>query len=494
MKQFIRFASIAVLLGIVVSGAFGQVSGDYRTVAGLPAYNATTMTTTVWSNVACWEKYNGTTWSAASTIPTTTANVTIVSGDTLYFDQSTTITLASLKINDGGSLIIPGGGVDCNVTVSGSLTGSSAVNFTVTGNITCSGPNANVKFGSNGAKITGVTGKTFTLANGATLTPATNNGAPPGTGNIITLTLVNMTFIIDNSAALTTVLFKNSGTTSIQNPPNSQVYGNLGFTTSSGAGPKTISFGENIAILGNLLWVGGSTTGIVTGDASAWTWNLGAYKIRTLGNGKTVTVSQISNSGIIITGTADTLFPGFSSYNFVAPSNSNTKVSYTGANQVVFGGTYQRLAIAGTGDFPLTAPATVKDTLILTSGNLNNSVYQVTVYRAPVITGGTISRTPITTGVEELKSSLPEQYALQQNYPNPFNPATTIEYAVPQQSHVTLKIFDLLGREAAVLVNGRKESGGYSVQWNAAAMPSGIYFYRLQAGSFTETKRMILMK
>ena len=167
---------------------------------------------------------------------------------------------------------------------------------------------------------------------------------------------------------------------------------------------------------------------------------------------------------------------------------------YAGANQAVLGGTYQRLAIAGTGDFPLTAPATVKDTLILTSGNLNNSLYQVTVYRAPVVTGGTISRTPITTGVEEFESSLPTQYALQQNYPNPFNPATTIEYSIPQQSPVTVKIFDLLGREVAVLVNEEKDAGRYSVQWNAAAMPSGIYFYRLQTGQFTEAKRMILMK
>ncbi|MCX6138784.1 MAG: serine hydrolase [Ignavibacteriales bacterium] len=97
-------------------------------------------------------------------------------------------------------------------------------------------------------------------------------------------------------------------------------------------------------------------------------------------------------------------------------------------------------------------------------------------------------------GFGEPHGNLPSSIELGQNYPNPFNPATTIEYAVPQQSHVTLKIFDLLGREVAVMVNERKDAGTYSVQWNAAAMPSGIYFYRLQAESFTETKRLMLLK
>ena len=93
-----------------------------------------------------------------------------------------------------------------------------------------------------------------------------------------------------------------------------------------------------------------------------------------------------------------------------------------------------------------------------------------------------------------VSSQIPGKFLLEQNYPNPFNPATTIEYTIPQQSHVMLKIFDILGREVAVLVNEKKDAGRYAAQWNAARFASGIYFCRIQAGQYQETKRMVLLK
>jgi endoglucanase len=91
-------------------------------------------------------------------------------------------------------------------------------------------------------------------------------------------------------------------------------------------------------------------------------------------------------------------------------------------------------------------------------------------------------------------SETPQNFTLRQNYPNPFNPSTIIQYQVPSIGIVTLKIYDILGREVAALVNEEKRLGKYDVQWNASNMPSGVYFYRLHAGSFIETKRMILLK
>lgn len=88
----------------------------------------------------------------------------------------------------------------------------------------------------------------------------------------------------------------------------------------------------------------------------------------------------------------------------------------------------------------------------------------------------------------------PTGYTLSQNYPNPFNPTTKIEYQVPATAHVMVNVFDVLGREIAVLVNERKQSGNYSVQFNTPANSSGIYFYRLQAGSFVETRKMTVLK
>ena len=85
-------------------------------------------------------------------------------------------------------------------------------------------------------------------------------------------------------------------------------------------------------------------------------------------------------------------------------------------------------------------------------------------------------------------------YELSQNYPNPFNPSTTIRYSVPERSNVVLKIYDILGSEVSTLVNEDKDAGIYSVNFNASHLASGIYFYRLHAGSFVETKKMILMK
>jgi len=102
------------------------------------------------------------------------------------------------------------------------------------------------------------------------------------------------------------------------------------------------------------------------------------------------------------------------------------------------------------------------------------------------------SQTP--NSVHESRTNLPENYFLYQNYPNPFNPSTTIKYQIPELSFVTLKVYDLLGNEIAALVNEEKLTGTYEITWNAVGLPSGIYFYKLQAGSFIETKKMVLLR
>ncbi len=89
---------------------------------------------------------------------------------------------------------------------------------------------------------------------------------------------------------------------------------------------------------------------------------------------------------------------------------------------------------------------------------------------------------------------LPEQFSLKQNYPNPFNPTTTIKYQTAATGIVSLKVYDILGREVATLVNETKAPGNYEENFNAANLPSGIYIYKLQAGSLTESKKMILLK
>jgi len=87
-----------------------------------------------------------------------------------------------------------------------------------------------------------------------------------------------------------------------------------------------------------------------------------------------------------------------------------------------------------------------------------------------------------------------DKYILKDNYPNPFNPTTTISYQIPKNEFVTISIYDMTGREVASLVNETKAAGTYNITWNASGLSSGIYFYKLQAGSFAEVKKMTLVK
>ena len=112
---------------------------------------------------------------------------------------------------------------------------------------------------------------------------------------------------------------------------------------------------------------------------------------------------------------------------------------------------------------------------------------------------GTISanqRLHIVEGVTSVDDDEPvvSQYQLSQNYPNPFNPSTSIKYSVPTGSDVTLKVYDALGREVATLVNGFVAAGNHQVTLNAASLASGMYVYRLTAGTFTESRKLVVLK
>ena len=96
--------------------------------------------------------------------------------------------------------------------------------------------------------------------------------------------------------------------------------------------------------------------------------------------------------------------------------------------------------------------------------------------------------------VNFMGSEIPITYELSNNFPNPFNPSTTIRYQIPQDGIVTLKIYDILGSEVATLVNEEKVAGKYEVNFNASSLASGVYIYKIQAGSFINSKKMILLK
>lgn len=132
-----------------------------------------------------------------------------------------------------------------------------------------------------------------------------------------------------------------------------------------------------------------------------------------------------------------------------------------------------------------------KDSLTISNNSLNKPFLKIGIW------GNTILDV-------QNEESIPKQFVLSQNYPNPFNPETTISYTIPsnvksETAKVTLKVYDLLGREVATLVDEYQQAGNYNASFNvetlhATSLPSGVYFYRLQSGSYSETKKMILLK
>jgi hypothetical protein len=103
-----------------------------------------------------------------------------------------------------------------------------------------------------------------------------------------------------------------------------------------------------------------------------------------------------------------------------------------------------------------------------------------------------ISNNPI--GIEPISTITPGKFSLEQNYPNPFNPETNIMFSIPERSFVKIKIFDVTGKQVELLLNENINAGTYEVKWNASMKPSGIYFYRIEAGNFSKTRKMSVIK
>jgi hypothetical protein len=111
-----------------------------------------------------------------------------------------------------------------------------------------------------------------------------------------------------------------------------------------------------------------------------------------------------------------------------------------------------------------------------------------------VINGIVYGDTTFPVGINQISSEIPSSFVLSQNYPNPFNPSTKINYELPITNYVKLVIYDVLGKEVEILVNQMQKPGSYEVEWDASNYPSGVYFYKIESGDFTQVKKMILMK
>jgi hypothetical protein len=208
----------------------------------------------------------------------------------------------------------------------------------------------------------------------------------------------------------------------------------------------------SFAVLGTNLFAGVAGTGgdgvfLSTNNGTSWT---------AVNNGLPKDVWSLAISGT-------NLFAGTNFGVFLSTNNGN---SWTAVNTGLTNTNVASFAVSGTNLFAGTSNAGV--------------------WRRPL--------SEMVTGVEDNLNNLPTDYALSQNYPNPFNPSTIISYSLPTENKVTVKIYNLLGQEIKTIVDRTESAGDHQITFNAGNLPSGIYLYRIQAGEFIQTRKMVLLK
>jgi|WetSurSiteA1Bulk_404760.scaffolds.fasta_scaffold00523_4 photosystem II stability/assembly factor-like uncharacterized protein len=242
----------------------------------------------------------------------------------------------------------------------------------------------------------------------------------------------------------------------------------------------------------NHIFVAAYTEGVYRSTDNGVTWSLIGFQ------NNWMKVLEINSNGIIFAGTEDGLFRSSDNgNNWTQITTFQVRDVTFNKNGLVYVSSDKVYRSTNNGDNWTEISTGLPDAYIhslavdadgyIFAGTLNNGVYR---------------SLESTTSVGDDNLISPNTFSLEQNYPNPFNPSTTIRYNIPtviasetkQSQMVTLKVFDILGNEVATLVNEEKPAGSYEVKFNASGLSSGIYFYKLQAGSLVETKKMTLLR
>jgi hypothetical protein len=336
-----------------------------------------------------------------------------------------------------------------------------------------------------------------------TISGGTVNIDPQSGAGAVAVAGTNNAFAVDSGATFN----MSGGTINIVNPLSTTGAGlemNLSKYGVYNITGGTISFGNGVASSA------GSADGFQVSAPTAPLWNVivnnpsGTNRQVTLTDGTGPTDLVVKNNLAVTAGTL----------NANVGTGSNISIGGAFSNSGAFNGgsastyTYNGTSAQTTGALPVTVPnltidnsngvtlsraTTINGVLRLAAGVFDNTIpFTLGPSGSVVMAGGSLK---VPTSVEENSTNaVPLTFFLSQNYPNPFNPSTTFTYQIAKEGFVSVKIFDILGQEATTLVNEAKQAGTYSATWNAAGFVSGIYFCRMQSGSFTEIKKITLMK
>jgi hypothetical protein len=234
----------------------------------------------------------------------------------------------------------------------------------------------------------------------------------------------------------------------------------------------------------NQIFIAAYTQGVYRSTDNGATWSLIGFQNNWL------KVLEINSNGVIFAGTEVGLFRSLDKgSNWTQITDFQVRDVTFDKNGFVYVSTDKVYRSTNNGDNWTEISTGLPDAYI-NSLTVNTDGYIF----AGTLNHGVYRSSESTTSIENDNINSPATFALEQNYPNPFNPSTSIQYRVSNNSQVSIKVYDVLGNEVATLVNEQKPVGTYEVKFNAAGLSSGIYLYKLQAGSMVETKKMLLLK
>lgn len=520
MKSTCAWLAVLGLLLVSTQQSAAQAVGDHRS-------NGTTGGN--WNSNTTWQRYNGSSWVAATTPPTGTGVITVRSTDTVTVNAPVTIsgTLVNQgRIASGENLTIANNGTfqhDQDVGTLPMATWGTGSTLLITGTISTAPSDRNQSFYNVTFNTPGlvsnrdmswdsvtIRGNINVINTGTARWQMTSTSA----GDSSIFTIMGDIIVADGQ-------FSSNGTSNANTKFEIHQYGNIVVT----GGNLSVSRGSQGSGTGSTRWylhngnfsMSNATTQN-SNPTNAWFVfdKIGTQQL-TLGAGNTLTalpivvnrgttldmgVSKLRGSGLFTLNSGATLATASeggvdSAINVTGTLTLSPTANFTfnGTAAQVTGlsmpNTVDTLVINNAAGVRLSQATTINKKLRLRAGVFNNTIPFTLGPGASISFEGGSLLIPV--GVDD-EDQLPQTFFVDQNFPNPFNPTTSIRYGLPQQSYVSARVFNLLGQEVATLFEGQKEAGIHTLNFAPLALGSGVYFLRIEAGNFVDVKRMVLTK